>query len=309
MGCGSSREARPNTHDALPPARQASRSRDIAGTTSQTAINAPATSRYPANAHGPSTSNFSTPRTSTTGRPIQRSESLAEHYNVPLAAPKPWKSTDRTWTRSQLRREREEFFETQVTGQQEIWGALKEVCELLRHGHLADAQGIIHAAAITLPTGHLEQGAYDERGVLYRLPETVVSDPVNVVDDDQETVVGHDALSKNIEAGGLAVPTQPSTNSHTEEKFDKGKDAVERDAMKVRCRLSDRGGPDTIVLVGQKQPVSVLVRRLRSEATIASSSRVKIVYFGRILDESKTLEDQGWQQGHVVQVLVSNFAP
>jgi len=186
---------------------------------------------------------------------------------------------------------------------------LKEVCELLRHGHLADAQGIIDAAAITLPTGHLEQGAYDERGVLYRLPETVVSDPINVVVDDQETVIGDDALSKNIEAGGLAVPTQPSTNSQTEEKFDKGKDAVERDAMKVRCRLSDRGGPDTIVLVGQKQPVSVLVRRLRSEATIASSSRVKIVYFGRILDESKTLEDQGWQQGHVVQVLVSNFAP
>lgn len=187
---------------------------------------------------------------------------------------------------------------------------MKEVCELIRHGHLADAQGIIDAAAITLPTGYLEQGAYDERGMLYRLPETVVSDPVNVVDDDdQETMIGDDAPSKKIEAGGLAVPPQPSTNSHTEEKVDKGKDAVERDAMKVRCRLSDRGSPDTIVLVGQKQPVSVLVRRLRSEATIASSSRVKIVYFGRILDESKTLEDQGWQQGHVVQVLVSNFAP
>ena len=186
---------------------------------------------------------------------------------------------------------------------------MKEVCELVRYGDLAAAQGIIDAAAITLPTGHLEQGAYDERGVLYRLPEPIVSDPTNVVDDDQETVIGDDAISKNIEAGGLAVPVQPSTNNLDQEKVDKGKDAVERDAMKVRCRLSDRGGPDTIVLVGQNQPASVLVRRLRSEATIASSSRVKIVYFGRILDEAKTLEDQGWQQGHVVQVLVSNFAP
>ena len=232
-----------------------------------------------------------------------------ERYNVPLAAPRPWTSTTRTWTRSQLRREREEFFETQVTGQQEIWGALKEVCDLVRRGDLADAQGILEAAAVTLPTGQLERGAYDERGMLYKLPEPIVSDPVNVVDDDQETVIGDDALSKKIEAGGLALPAQPMTNGLTEEKLDKGKDAIEKDAMKVRCRLSDRGGPDTVVLVGQKQPVSVLVRRLRSEATIASSSRVKIVYFGKILDEAKTLEEQNWQQGHVVQALVANFAP
>lgn len=310
MGCGSSREARSDPHDALPPATQTSRSRDVTGITSQTAINAPLstiTSRHQHNIRGASASNISTPRTSTTGHHRQRQESLAEHYNVPLTASKPWTSTDRTWTRSQLRREREDFFETRVTGRPEIWAALKEVCELIRQGDLVDAQGILDAADITLPTGRLEQGAYDERGTLYKLPETIVSNPQNVVDDDGETMIGDDALSKNIEAGGLALPAQPPPAS--EEKVDKGKDAIEKDAMKVRCRLSDRGGPDTIVLVGQKQPVSLLVRRVRSEATIASSARVRIVYFGKILDEAQSLEDQGWQQGHVVQALVSNFAP
>lgn len=225
-----------------------------------------------------------------------------------LVAPKPWTSTDRSWTRLQLQRERQAFFETRVTGQPEVWGALKEVTELLRQGDLVEAQGILDAAGVTLPTGQLEQGAYDERGMLYRLPENIVSDPLNVVDDDGETVVGDDALSKKIEAGSLALADSTPACDDDTTNVDKGKDAIEKDAMKVRCRLSDRGGPDTVVLLGQNQPVSVLLRRLRSEATIASSARVKVVYFGKILEEAKTLEEQGWQQGHVVQALVSNFA-
>lgn len=163
-----------------------------------------------------------------------------------------------------------------------------------------EAQGILDAAGITLPTGKLEDGAYDERGVLYRLPENIVSDPKNVMGDDLET---NGTVSKQLEAGETVVPGSGAGVR------DKGKDVVEDNAMKIRCRLSDRGGPDTIVLLAPTQPVSVLLRRLRTEATIASSSRVRIAYFGRILDESQTLEEQGWQQGHVVQGLVSNFAP
>lgn len=225
---------------------------------------------------------------------------LNEHYNVPLVAPKLWSSTSRTWTRSELARERNEFFETRVTGRPEIWGALKEVTALVRQGNLVDAQGIIDAAGITLPTGRLEEGAYDERGVLYRLPETIVSDPKNVSEADASS---ENILDKKLEAGDPVVSGSMSAVP------DKGKDTAEENAMKVRCRLSDRGGPDTIVLLSSTQTVGVLLRRLRTEATIASSSRVRIAYFGRILDESQTLEEQGWQQGHVVQALVSNFAP
>lgn len=179
---------------------------------------------------------------------------------------------------------------------------------LIRQGDLAEAQGILDAAGVTLPTGHLEQGSYDERGMLYRLPENIITDPLNVVDDEGETVVGDDALGKKLGAGGLARPDVPPTETSAQ-RIDKGKEAIEKDAVKVRCRLSDRGGPDTIILLGQSQPVSVLLRRLRSEAALPLSARVRIVYFGKILEESMTLGDQGWQQGHVVQALVSNFAP
>lgn len=175
---------------------------------------------------------------------------------------------------------------------------MKEVTELSRQGDIGGAQGILDAASITLPTGELKDGAYDERGMLYRLPEHIISDPQNMVDDDSETVVGE------IEHKKLGLDTDIES---LEEKEDKGKDALEKDAVRVKCRLSDRG-TDCVVLLGKSQSVSVLIRRLRSEATISSSATVKMVYFGKILKENRTLEEQGWRDGHVVQALVSNFA-
>src|SRR5205085_4496873 len=57
-----------------------------------------------------SRSNVSTPRHSSATRPV----ALHEHYNVPLQLPPPWRSVDRTWTYSELERERSELFETRV---------------------------------------------------------------------------------------------------------------------------------------------------------------------------------------------------
>lgn len=298
------------------PSSQA-RPTDVRAINSQTAINPPlsnTTSRHlTANQSfgpGASASNISTPRTSTTGGLRQQQDaSLSEHINLPLVAPKPWVSTQRTWSRAELQRERSEFFETRVTGRPEIWAAIKEVSELVRQGDLTDAQGIIDAAGITLPTGRLEEGIYDERGVHYRVSENILTDPMNVVDEDGTTVVGSDSLSKELDTGKEATLAIPPTDGATQEKIDKGKEALEKDAVKVKCRLSDRGGPDTIVLLGQTQAVSVLIRRLRTETSISSSARVRLAYLGRILVETQSLEEQGWQPGHVVQVLVSNHSP
>lgn len=229
---------------------------------------------------------------------------IAETTTTPLQSLKPWRSTSRTWTRTQLRREREDFFSTQVTGHKEIWDAIRQITEFLRQGNLADAQGIMTAVGLTSPTGRLEEGAYDERGVLYRLPQEVVSDPLNVLDDDNETVVGDDILQKKLDIEAA----EASNEDLVAEKGDKGKEMLE-DTLKVRCRLSDRGGQDFNVVIAESASVGLLVRRLRSEATIASSAKVRIAYMGRIMAEGKTLQEQNWVPGHVVQVLVSNPAP
>ncbi|RMD40832.1 hypothetical protein DV735_g4316, partial [Chaetothyriales sp. CBS 134920] len=207
-------------------------------------------------------------------RPSRPVVALTEHYNCPLVLPAAWKSSRRTWTHAQLARERTEFFETRITGRREVWEALRQVAECVREGDLATAQGILDAAAITLPTGKLENGAYDEAGNLYRLTQPILRDPTN-------TVVG---------VASSAV------------KDDK---EVEVDAVAVRCRLSDRGGPDVVVLLGRKDPVGLLARRAKQEGAVPAEATVRIAYLGHLLDEKQSLSDQGWKEGHVVNGLVS----
>lgn len=216
-----------------------------------------------------------------------------------------------------------------MTGRHEVWEGLKQTIECLREGDLADAQGILDALAVTLPTGRLEEGAYDEHGNLYKMPEVVISDPTDVVEDiadmDSQTVTGTgdiDVLAAKLEAAegsNSDLSKDPSNAEKTKEA--KGKAAVDKDAVKVRCRLSDRGGPDVVVLLGKSERVGTLAWRIRDEAEVGrlvvgcemiadfdiqvpKLASIRVAYLGKILDDKLTLSEQGWKEGHVVQALI-----
>lgn len=170
-----------------------------------------------------------------------------------------------------------------MTGRREIWDGLKQVIECLREGDVADAQGILDALSVTLPTGRIEEGAYDEHGNLYKMPEAVISDPTDVVEDiadmDSQTVTGPaegDTVAAKLEAAAegpsMQQVSRDASNDAEKTKEAKGKAVVEKDAMKVRCRLSDRGGPDVIVLLGRAQPVGVLAQMIRDETEVCRSA-------------------------------------
>ena len=181
---------------------------------------------------------------------------LGEQFNAPLR-PHVWTSKQK-WTRSGLDRERTEFFETRVTGHAEIWATLKVVVGLVQDGDISTAQSILDAAAITLPTGDLKNGAYDEAGNLYQMPEHIVSDPTNLILDQpgEDDIKGE--LSRDI-----------TDDEELERKRDeKGKTLV-KDLIKVKARLSDRGGPDVIVSVGRDQVIRTLARRVAEEANVS----------------------------------------
>ncbi|EXJ58991.1 hypothetical protein A1O7_06422 [Cladophialophora yegresii CBS 114405] len=325
MGCCASRPT--HDDDDVPPGGRSSvppQTRHTAqAITSQTAINGAADD---GRSHGLSVHQSDTSRSalSTPHRSVQNSQtqqgrqpSLADPYDLPLEPPKPWKSKKRTWTRSQLLRERYEFFETRVTGHKEVWNGLKQAIECLREGDLADAQGILTAMSVTLPTGKLEDGAYDEHGNLYKIPEAVISDPDDVVEDmndiDSQTVTGAsdlDAIAAKLEAtntGGGDPLNHGKQNSAAEAKAKalKGKTAV-RDAVKVRCRLSDRGSPecDVTVVLGRSERVALLSDRIGVERDIPSRAKLRFAYLGKMLDATKTLEEQGFRECDVIQVLV-----
>lgn len=278
----------------------------------------------PSIAPSQSQSNLSTPRHSST-RPV----ALNEHYTLPLILPSPWRSNERTWTDSQLERERSDFFDTRVTGRQEIWGALKTCTELLRDGELETAQGILEAAGVTLPTGNLVDGCYDEQGNLYRLPEVAILDPTNTVHEDRDlrrardsgidgaTIIGV-SESKSAALGGGKDKERDDGDDGDEipedkeaierRRQEKGK-AIIRDGVKIRCRLSDRGGPDCVVLLGREQSVGILARRVKEDSGVPSTSRIRIAYLGHMLDEKQPLAAQGWKEGHVLNALVAGSPP
>ena len=210
-----------------------------------------------------------------------------------------------------MTRERDEFFDTRVTGREEVWATLKEVVRLLAEGDIPTAQGILDAAAITVPTGDLINGAYDEVGNLYQIPGHIINDPDNVVIDAQ------DELTKGEDNG--EVTDEDEVERRREEK---GKGVIKsEDLIRVKARLSDRGGPDVTVSLGKDQNVRVLVRRIQEEANVRAApcpeapfsltrfqipgrGKVKIAYLGKIFKDGETLQAQGWQEGHVVNALV-----
>ncbi|KAJ9486206.1 hypothetical protein VN97_g7126 [Penicillium thymicola] len=240
---------------------------------------------------------------------------LNEHYNEPVRN-HVWRSKRRTWTRAQLDRERAEFFETRVTGRPEIWAAVSTVASLIRSGDLITAQGIIDAAGITVPTGDLCEGCYDEQGVLYKVPQCVVSDPENMVPSSSRTgsenggSVGYEeeehdsgALSDGKLATDDASGDELISQDVERRREEKGK-TNERDLIRVRARLSDRGGPDILISIGKGQTVGFLARKVHHEAKLKNDSRIRIAYLGHLLNEREPLIDQGWKAGHVVNALV-----
>ena len=193
------------------------------------------------------------------------------------------------WTRSILDREREAFFDTRVSGHEEVWKALRMVCEMLRRGDVEEAQGILDAMNMTCPNGKVARsrgrngkkgGAYDERGQLYDIPPWVLTDPQDVVEDEDKDEV-QDGEKTPVEKG-------------------KGRAEDPGEIVKVRARLSDRG-TDVVVSAGTKQKISVLIKAIREES---GCKRLRLMYLGKTLDERSTLEESGWRPDHVINAMV-----
>ena len=137
--------------------------------------------------------------------------------------------------------------------------------ELLATGDMGLAQNVVEAAEITIPTGDLKNGAYDNRGNLYQLPEHVISDPINVI---------HDTPSR--EGKEASSAEMSDEEGEIEQRRDeKGKGVVaEEDLIRVKARLSDRGGPDINLQVVRGQTVRWLIRRIQEEAVVSGQSRL-----------------------------------
>ncbi|KAK2841615.1 hypothetical protein FQN49_006084, partial [Arthroderma sp. PD_2] len=235
-----------------------------------------------ASSHSPSRASTATSQPS---RAARRALPLSEHFNQPIRQ-HVWKSKRRIWTRATIDRERLAFFDTRVAGRREIWAALATALTLLREGDVSTAQGIIDAAGVTVPTGDICEGCYDEG---YKCDTGADLE----ADDEMSTakmVLSADSCDELLD------------KEKEKRREEKGK-RNERDYVRVTARLSDRGGPDVVVSIGKEQTVGALVRKIQAEAGL-SDSRIQLVYLGKICKESQTLLAQGWKEGHVLNAYV-----
>ncbi|OIW28810.1 hypothetical protein CONLIGDRAFT_392650 [Coniochaeta ligniaria NRRL 30616] len=264
---------------------------------------------------------------------------LDQHINKPLRRHE-WISRSRSWTPAALDRERAEFFDTRVTGRQEIWQALRAALEMMweadttarnsrvrqqaesptesevgvtttsgeqdRAEALATAQSILSAAEITLPTGDLANGAYDTFGNYYSFPEHIVADPINIsLTQEDESGVAYGDTKGDLTAGEETAEEELGDEDEAaRRREEKGKAVIDmRDQVPLKARLSE-GDRDVTLSVGRGESVRSVSRRIAEEALLPATKKIRLAYMGKILKEGSSLLSQGWKQGHVVNALV-----
>lgn len=209
---------------------------------------------------------------------------LDQHINKPLRR-HVWTSK-RRWTRAGLDAERAAFFDTRVTGRQEVWGALHAALQVLWDpvgaggedgaGGLATAQSIIDAAEITLPTGDLARGAYDGLGNYYAFHEWVVSDPENLVEEgDEGSEVSEVGELEREDVKGTGVEEREVEGEEAvRRREEKGKGVVDvRDLITVYARLSENAR-DIKVCVAKSESVRSVARKVLEESGVSLGSPI-----------------------------------
>jgi hypothetical protein len=84
--------------------------------------------------------------------------------------------------------------------------------ELSHQNDLANAQAVLDSAGITIPSGDLGQGCYDELGHRFVIPEYVLAEPSNISDDDVEI--------KPRDSSSTAVMKREIESIHTPDEAD-----------------------------------------------------------------------------------------
>jgi hypothetical protein len=190
------------------------------------------------------------PNTPLTAIPMFQRAKLPNALASPGRAKPLTDSTNQTWTRSRLDKERNDWWDTQVTGSQEVWGAIRLAAQSLQAGKLRDAQGWLETLECTCPTGCLWKGVYDSTGVLYKVPEWLIVEPEGLVPEDTE----------EDDDGGPAGGVDETQDDDDDE---------EDEPVLVRVRIS-RDGRDVTLKLRRKEPVASIVEKIKAQAEVCS---------------------------------------
>ncbi|EMR09297.1 hypothetical protein PNEG_02257 [Pneumocystis murina B123] len=198
--------------------------------------------------------------------------------------------SDHPITMSNLIRRRKEFWETAASygGSLEIWNTLRLVLETIPES-LTTAQTIINTAGIILPTGDLIDGCYDQRGSYYFIPPYIFSEPTNLISENPEQ-------SKNDKLNSIIENEENTKLSESQDSQIKNEHVNE-----IIVRLSDTS-KDILIKIDSKNSIADMKQHVAKIAGIKKPMHFFLL--GKMLSDEKSLIDQGWKEGRVVQALI-----
>jgi hypothetical protein len=166
-----------------------------------------------------------------------------------------------------------------VAGRAEIWQTLHATLEVLwdpigqgaaedGSNGLATAQGILTAGDITLPTGNLVQGAYDALGNYYAIPEWVVCNPLNMLDDAEANALSADDRDAKADLTGGEETAEELDDEASRRREEKGKAVANtQDLISVQARISETSQDVTVGIV-KGENVRSVARKVQEEANV-----------------------------------------
>lgn len=149
---------------------------------------------------------------------------------------------------------------------------------------------MLDVTGCTCPTGLLWRGVYDSTGVQYKVPEWVVVEPEGLMEDDDEDLL-------------------PATGSAIVDDSNKRQDDMDGqgEVVRVRARTS-HNQRDVTISIREKENVASIVDKLKKQAQLSRSSRVRLAYGGRLYHDHETLESHplwNYANEYILTALIS----
>ncbi|CAH1766817.1 6842_t:CDS:2 [Entrophospora sp. SA101] len=206
---------------------------------------------------------------------------------VPRGGNKPFTKKGLSWTSdspitiNQLKKQRDAFWDTAPSyeGRLEIWQAIRCACE---SDDIILSQAVIDTANITIPTGNLAEGCYDELGNRYVIPVYCLVDPINILHKD-----GGDR--------GIDDMNSKLLSEHTK-----------NNEKPIKIRLSNSSN-DIIVNINPKlDTIAILKAKLCiNQGLDVKKFNVRILFLGRLLDDKLKFSDLALKDGQLLQGLIT----
>jgi len=237
------------------------------------------------------------------------------HVNTELVfSAKAWEKDFPAITSVELKRRREEFWDTRVEGRKEIWQAIRLACEA---GDEGTSLAILDSAGVT-PFDMNKPDccfSYDDMGVKYEVPMYLLRDPSNLLTDPHTSVPTGEVHTEVHHSQPLPTTSLPTTQPD-EKNVDNNPQqqplttqpiatvtqlsSVEP-GFKIKIRFSE--GKDIELTVHATETVMELKNRLFTSNGIPIKDQ-RVIFSGKRLEDTDTMTSAKIKVGTLVQVMV-----